>query len=783
MEKAKPVTLRTIPTKQRIRFAQFAKLLTNKWYLLIFSALIGTILGHFYYKWLDPVYKSSSTIYYRSELKPTSLNAIFKDLGVQTKNASIQNQIGLLNSYYIHSKSIRNLNWEISYFKKTFLKETDLYHNEPFHIFSTKGYYQTKEIPLLIKILSDQTFNIQTDSKIDSFGIKNLIAFNQNGEFGKLFKNEFFNFTLNRITNRSLRIGDTYVVRFNDLNKMATEYQEKIKVKLPEEGSDIIHIEFESSPFLRGTDYLNEIGKQYIQFGLDEKDRVANNTVAFIDDQIAEISDSLRYTGNAFTNFRSRNLTVDLGKESTVAVEKAQEIDKQSSKLSLRQNYYKNLLDYLGNEAEIKNLVAPSVVGITDPNLNALVLKLGELYSQRETLSYTVQPKNPALLDLDKQIIYTKQSLKGNINNLIANTNMEVTNLNAQKQSANIEISTLPKTEQTLVNIKRAFDLKSNLYTFLLQKRAEAGIARAAHEPEAQVIDPADISTATLLRPIYLIDVIAGFFIGLVIPTGILFIAVFTNNKLKSTAEIDDQLDLAIAGYILHDKHHVELPVVEFPHSIVSESFRGLRSNLQFLSNNKNSCQILAIHSGIVGEGKSFISANLASILAMNGKKVLLIEADLRRPKMRNIFSIDGKDGISDYLQGTKTFNEVVKNTTVIGLDIVFAGSAIKYPSEMLNSEMFKEFILSAKTTYNYIIIDNAPLNIVNDAMQIASYADINLFLIRINYSTYTQLAFINKLAQEGTIKNMLVAVNNVQIDKRLMNKKSVQYYNEEREL
>ena len=189
--------------------------------------------------------------------------------------------------------------------------------------------------------------------------------------------------------------------------------------------------------------------------------------------------------------------------------------------------------------------------------------------------------------------------------------------------------------------------------------------------------------------------------------------------------------------------------------------------------------QVFAVHSGIVGEGKSFISANLATLFALNGKKVLLVEGDLRRPVMHKIFSDDARQGLSDYLNGSILLQDVKRNTNIKNLDIVFAGSETKNPAELLNSDLLEDFITKTRAEYDYVIVDNAPLDIVNDAMQFIPLADINLFLLRVNFSTYKQLNFINKLTHQGMIKNMVLVVNNAPFDKQLANKYSIKYFNE----
>src|SRR5690606_18039252 len=242
---------------------------------------------------------------------------------------------------------------------------------------------------------------------------------------------------------------------------------------------------------LRDINYLNELTKVYIDFGLEEKNRVADNTLRFISNQLIGITDSLQSASQDFTNFRSRNRIVDLGQEANIVVSNLGEIQSEEARINMRLEYYNNLKRYLNDASQMKELVAPSGVGITDPALNTSVPRLSDLSRQKEVLSDTVQEKNPNVVSLVNEIQYTQKILQENIDSLLNNTHVELANLNERKQRVNSQLSRLPKTEQDLVNIKRTFDLNNDLYTFLLRKRAEVGIARASNSPDARILDTA----------------------------------------------------------------------------------------------------------------------------------------------------------------------------------------------------------------------------------------------------------------------------------------------------
>jgi len=556
--------------------------------------------------------------------------------------------------------------------------------------------------------------------------------------------------------------GKEYILIFNDLSLLARQYKARLEVSLGEEiNSNLIYLKLESTELLRDINYLNELGSVYIEFGLDEKNKVADNTLRFINNQLVGITDSLQIASTDFTNFRSRNKIVDLGQEASMVVDNFEAIEREEATSRMKLEYYNNLKRYLNDAAQMKNLIAPSVVGITDASLNALVLKLSNLYSQRELLSYSVQEKNPDLVSLDNTIQYTQRILGENINNLLNNTNVELQNMNERKQRVNALLSRLPKTEQDLVNIKRNFDLNNDLYTFLLRKRAEVGIARASNNPDATILDAARYDAAVFLGPTKFAVILIGLMLGLGLPVLIFLLVDYFDSRLMNVDEVESHSALAVAGRIYASKFKTEIPVIQYPNSPVTESFRALRANLSHLLNDPNK-KVIAVHSPIVGEGKSFVAINLAVVLAINGKRVLLVEADIRRPRLYLALKLNKEKGLSTYLSEKASLDQIIQPTKIRGLSFVAAGAATANNSELLDTKLFDKFINEVKDEFDFVILDSVPTDILSDATIISRHADINLMVLRLNFSTQDQLKSVNKLAHEGAMVNMALIVNDV---------------------
>jgi len=320
-------------------------------------------------------------------------------------------------------------------------------------------------------------------------------------------------------------------------------------------------------------------------------------------------------------------------------------------------------------------------------------------------------------------------------------------------------VSHLPQTEQELINIKRSFDLNNELYTFLLQKRAEAAIAMASNVPDAQVLDVARVETAIKVGPKRALNLLLGLILGVALPFLVIVIKDYFNDTIKSKEDLERECKLPIFGEIAHNGYKKEMPILEHPRSGIAESFRGLRTNLQYLFAEKGS-KVVGVHSMIPGEGKTFNALNLATIIAMDNKKVLLVGCDLRKPRLHQIFEFANTKGLSTFLIKNHNLKEIITPTKIQNLSVVNSGPIPPNPAELIGNGEFKRFIEEAKNEFDYIIIDNAPVTLVTDGMLTSKYADANLFVLRQGYSHKDQVKFINQMSDKESIKHVGIILN-----------------------
>ncbi len=755
--------------EQPLNIKEFLFKILNKWYWFAICGFLGLSMAWIYNKFAVSIWQIESTVLVSDGSKAVGVDNLFESLNLG-KTINLDNHIGLLKSYNLNRQTIENLKWQTSWFAKGRFIDPEYYKDEPYKVLKPDGIdYPSNEIinptgvSVYVTTLSENRYQIyyKFEKRTDN-GEVQPIEVNQEGRTGIPFVSQNFRFTLEKGLVKP-EIGATDYFRFNDINSMALKYQGKLSVSPTTKASEMLKLSVPGSQPAREVDFLNELMNVYIQFGLREKNRTSENTVLFIDTQLAGIADSLRIAGQSFTNFRSENNILNLTREGELVMQRLTELETQKALAEMQLVYYQNLKSYILTADGMKKVVAPSVVGITDPTLNSMVLKLSELYSSREVLSYSAKNQNPALVMLDNELQSTRKNLGENLTNLESNTQTELDGLKIRIVDMNGNVKQLPKTEQQLINIKRRFDVNNDLYTYLLTKRAEAAIKKASNVADAQVIDLARLETANIVGPNKKLYLLIGLMLGLGLPLIIILLTDFFDDTIKNREEIERATSLPIVGTISHNNYDKEFAVTEHPRSAIAESFRGLRTNLQYILREKNQ-NVISVHSAIPGEGKSFISLNLACIIAMNKKKVLLVAVDMHKPRLNTVFGIDkNQDGLSTYLINKNQFSEIVHTTSVENVSYVPSGPIPPNPAELLENGGFERFITEAKIAFDFVILDNPPVSVVTDGSITGRHSDANLFLLRQGYSNKAQLKFIDQLGTKETMPQICIVINDSQ--------------------
>jgi len=747
--------------EEGIDIKKLSYILIKQWHWFLLFSILGLGGAYLYTKFVNQNYQVSTSILVTDNLNQIDIKDLFK--GTQNKSDdNIYNQLDILKSYYPINKALINLNWRTSWYKKELLVWRSIYKEEPFDVQEPQDFTNPKGIAVCIIPTSNQSYTVSVDGELKNNKVITKIKFEGQGEFGRPFKNGHFNFTLVKKTTNAEAQEGKYKFVFNDLVDATLAYQKKLAVTLKNKKGEIIQCTLEGDEPVKYGEFLNELISVYIESKLELQNEVNRRSLDFINSQLSGISDSMNTAGTKYTEFRSRNEIINLGSETTIVMNKLKEAETERVKYQVQLDYFQNLRSYLSKAVDYKQLVAPSVVGIEDGSLNALVLKLGELYSHRQFMSFSVSDNTPQMINIDKEIAQTRNLLSENLRNLIENATNTINSLKNREATISLQMNKLPKKEQQMVNIQRQVDMTSEIYTFLLQKRAEMKIALASSVPDIQIIDKARPETALPIGLPGKIILIIGLFVGLALPLGIILLYNSLDTHIRTQEDIEYNSAIPIPGNIIHDQSNAAITVHENPKSVIAESFRALRTNLQFMLTEPNG-KIITIQSTNPNEGKTFIAVNLASILAMNNKKVLLIGADLRKPKLHKIFEMSNDHGLSTCLIGHDTIDEVIFPTSVANLFLLPAGPIPPNPSEILGKPEMKILIDKVRHAFDFVIIDNAPTLLVTDGIIVSQLSDLNIFILRYGVSHKQQLELINHYADKQMIKHLAIVVNDIQ--------------------
>jgi len=750
---------------EAINYKRIFFLFLKNWYWFAICtgiALAGAFFYNRYYK--QQVYSIDTSILISGESNNMDMGNLFeKALMKRAMALTIGNEIELLSSYTLSRRVFEKLNWRTSWYRRDLFKWNGLYPNEPFLVQEGEKAANPEGLDLYLEPGEDGAYTISASGEAVINNQPEKIKFKAMGKFGEPFENKYFHFTLYRKDPAIPVEEEDYRFRFNNINNLTKAYLNKEQIGENVKNNEVIRLSLQGTEPLREIHYLNGLVSEYIDQKLEFRTETQKRSLDFINRQISGISDSLNAAGSTVTQFRSQNQLLDISAEGSLVMQQLSEIEQEKSQSQMQLKYFENLLNYLGNTDSIKKMVMPSVIGIQDPSLNAVVLKLTDLYSRREILSFSTHENNPTLVLLNKEIGQVTRQLKENLVNLIDNARLNIRNQEQRQEVISRQLNKLPGKEQKLIDIRRQYELTSEIYTFMLQKRAEIDIALASTVSDVQVIDPARVERVEKSGKSPLINYILALVLGLGLPGVVFLILDYLDNTIRMQEDIEKLTSLTIMGNVPHSVGINELVVIEKPRAPITEAFRGIRTNLQYLLSQQGQ-QVIGIHSIQPGEGKTFSSINLACILAVNNKKVLLVGADMRKPRLHKVFNTSNTEGLSTWLIRKSDYPAVVQKTVVENLWLVPSGPIPPNPAELLECDQYGKLIGQAKQEFDFIIVDNAPVSFVTDGLITGSQADLNIFILRYGVSRKDQLKFINSIADQGLMKRPALLVNDIKL-------------------
>jgi tyrosine-protein kinase Etk/Wzc len=705
-------------------------------------------------------------------------NSLFSGISDFSQNRNLENDINSLNSFSLVSKTIKDLNLEIGYFteKKSIIKQSNqVYPGSAYTVIIDKSHIQPINLKFYITFINDKSYRIRSSGDdvtlynyVDNMIVSqhNVLLIDTLCSFNETIKNKNYKFSIS--LNKDLSIagskdGSTMYFELYHQDVQANNYLKRLKVAPVSLKSSLIKVSFQGENIRLTIDFLNKYLQTYLGDDLSKKNKIALNTVNFIDSQISEISDSLLKSESKLKDFRSNNQVTNLTYQGQQALEQMTKIESDRSTLLVQERYYKYILDYFEKNKDVAGLAPPSSANVSDPIMNTLVLELLSLNAQRSNILSNNAEKNLFLGQIENKIKLQKQAILENVTNSLNTLTLTQNELNYRAEKLSGEISRLPRTELNMVSMQRKFNLSDAIYTYLLQKRSEAAITMASNIPDYEILEPARETSSLILSPKKKLNYALAFFFALMIPTGFILMRSFFNEKIVSVKDVELLLGKPILNVIFSNAYKNEAVVFELPGSSVAESFRNLRSSL-FLRFKSEAVKVILITSSQPQDGKSFISFNLASSIASVGYKTVILDCDLRRPTLHVKFKEENSSGLSNYMIDQVSKEEIIRDSFINNLSFIPAGPVLPNSSELIESGALDDLIMYLKKEYEYIIIDTTPSGLVADAALMVKYSNINLLVCRNNFTRKDVFKDVLNLLKTNKVENFDVVFNDLNI-------------------
>lgn len=744
-----PVPVRR-PQSDDIDLVKYFYLFVSNWFWFVMAVLLSLALAWFISHYSPKVYKVSASLLIEDESKTSpgigsamfGGNDVMSGFGLYPGWYNLQNQMLILKSQTLISRTLHTLDFGVSYFSDELFGPLEVFDEAPFIVMYNHDRQQPLGVTFTLSLKDDGNFTIDSEQTGDEIKLYSYLTeksteavsevnTDRTARFGETIEGEGYSFVLVRREGEDapVKAEGTWFFTFNSYDDLVTRWSKDLNLTTPEQEASIVSLEVETACPAKARLFIDRHLEMYLQRTLDKKNQVATNTINFIDSQLSTIADSLDITEVNLQDYRRDNQVVDLTFQSQQLFEHIRELDTEKARLKMQDDYFRYLMDYLTANREAGDLVAPSVMGIEDPLLNNLVLDLNRMAEQKIAMTGTGTSRNPYLATLESQVRNTKARLEENTGNLIKNNTIAMQDVNRRLNSLMAEVRKLPQTERELLGIERKFKLNDNIYTFLLQRRAEAQIAKASNTPDNEVIDPAR-AIMPYIRPKPMRNYATALLAGLALPAVVIILISALSNRISAEEDIKRITDLPLAGHIIHSDRDYQTVVLDDPKSQVAETFRSLRTRLQFFTKEK-AVPVVLITSSMPSEGKTFASVNLASVCSLAGRRTVLVGFDLRKPKLYEDFKLKGEKGVSTYLIGRDSLDDIIQPSGYENLSVIVAGPVPPNPAELTASEKTRELFDRLRERFDYVIIDSAPMGAVSDAFSLAPMADVTLILVR----------------------------------------------------
>ena len=740
-----------------------------KWFVL--AVILCLVTAKVYLRYTTPFFQASTTILVKDDKKGGMLSelSVFSDMGLGGgMKSNLDNEVEILKSRTLVESTVKKLELNISIFEKGRVNSLEVYDKSQIqvHFANIKPSFYTDAVKWEFVKKSPNTFELISEIEEDS---PFLLTRKKEFRYGEVISTRNGDLIITKTfgipDTKNLEDKSIFIV-VSPLENVVASFQGRLEVTPISKTSSVVSVSLKDPVVEKAENFLDTLIQIYNDDAAADKNFISENTSKFISSRLVLITQELDGVEQDVERFKQSNSLTDIESEAKLFIEGSSEYNKKSVENEIQMNVISSMLDFL-KKSTTADLLPTNLIS-AEGESSELIGSYNQLVLERNRILKSATVANPSVVKLDQQILSLKSNVAESLSRMQSSLTIQKRNLKSQEGLLDSKIGKIPVQERQFRVIARQQKVKEELYLYLLQKREETAISLAATEPNARVIDVAKASNIPV-SPKKNIIYLAALLLGLLIPFGILYIKDLLDTKVKSRFDITDKFNIPFLGDVPKSMSPTEM-ISTTSRTSSAEALRIVRTNLDFMLNQvpDGSAKSIFMTSTIPGEGKTFISINLAAIFALSGKKVLLVGMDIRSPKLNEYIGLPSSKGLTDYLstKGAVIGDYINTLKGFEAFDVLLGGSIPPNPTEMLMSKKLDELFVQLKSDYDFILVDTAPVSLVSDTLIVAKYADTFVYVVRANHLDKRMLNIPDSMHGEKKLPNMAFLLNDTDVTK-----------------
>lgn len=722
----------------------------RNWYWFALCGLLGLAGAYLKLRYTTPVYKiSAKVLVTESSSGGSGGSGAFGDFNALLGGpSSVDNEAEIIKTRFLMEQVVQALNDQVIVFQPGTVRDVEI-HPKPIDFILEAPVDSIGDAEFLVEITDGWRGQISSGE-----------AFVADFRFGEpIHLPDVGPVRIVHADTANVKAG-TYKVRVVPFDSRVSNFMGRLGVSIESNLVSVIDLSFDYPLRKKGETILNKLVEVYMENNLLNKNTIADSTIAFIDNRLAIVGRELYGIEQDIQHFRQSENLANMSSQAQILLESSRDYVNQLAEIQTQLSILEDVESYLVDERNRR--VLPNAVVTNDVVFNDLIERYNALLLERGRRLLSATPDNPTVLNIDEQLNELRNDMLANLRSTRSRLNITKENLQRKTEELEREVKNVPATERVFLDLSRQQQIKHELYVYLLQKREETAISKTATVSNSRLIDPPK-AAGTPFSPKRPATLLAGLLIGLIVPAAFIYFRDLLNTRVRSREDVKRMTTAPIIAEILRSRHKETLVVNKYSRSAIAEQFRTLRTNLAFYLTDPNQKTIL-LTSSMSGEGKSFIAINLATVLAVTGKRVVVMEMDLRKPNISVKLNNPGNAGFTNYIVCPELapMDIVLPSGINDNLFFISSGPIPPNPAETIIHHRVMELMQTLRKQFDYVVIDAPPIGLVTDAQLLSKHADLTLYVVRIDYTYKTQLQLVDDLFSSNKMGQLAVLLNDL---------------------